>query len=334
MKKRTISFIVVIVMILTISLFFTQRRDVIISQNERSLTDMGMSTQKVNEVLSSISPRKAKSEIERIDELVVKISHELGFKTRGTQNWIKNAKSIDEIYSILEEHYNKLSSELTEKIATNEAVLNENDLEYNKSENESLLETYLRGQYVLIEAGVRDTCYNEEYDGFIIANKSNCLTPDYVSEDQDEMQEHMEKMIDAAAEDGIVLRKISEHRSYEYQVSVFNRYIETMGYEGATSISAWPGASEHQTGLAVDFGAEDGMCDLEACFESTEEGQWLSENAQDYGFILRYPEGMRSITGYNYEPWHFRYVGIDTAVEIHNEDITLEEYLGIDYSIY
>ncbi len=334
MKKRTVSLILTIVILITIFLFFTQRRDVIISQNERSLSDMGMSTQKINEVLATMSPREAKSEIERIDELVVKISHELGFKSRGAQNWIKDASTVDEIYDILDEKYNDLYEELNTKIEASEASLEENGLQYDKSENEPLLEVYLNEQYVLIQNGIRDTCYNEYYGGVLIANKSNCLTPDFVSPDQDEMREQLDKMIAAAAEDGITLRKVSEHRTYDYQVSLFKGYIDSMGYEGATSVSAWPGASEHQTGLAVDFGAADGLCELESCFESTPEGKWLKENARDYGFILRYPEGKRNITGYNYEPWHYRYVGVDIAVDIAKDDITLEEYLGIDYPIY
>ncbi len=334
MKKRTLTFIVIIVAIITSMLYIMQRRNVIISQNERSLADIGISTQKANEILSTMSPKEAKVEIEQIDELVVKISHELGLKTRGAQNWIKDATSIEEVYDILKERYEKIDAELNERIEKTEAALADNELEYEKADNETLLETYLQEQYLLISNGVRDTCYNDKYNGILIANKSNCLTPDFVSEDQAEMREALDNLIAGAAEDGIELRIISEHRTYQYQEEVFNRYIDSMGLEGAATISAWPGASEHQTGLAVDLGASDGLCDLDTCFESTEEGKWLKENAHDYGFILRYPQGKRSITGYNYEPWHFRYIGVEPAVEIYNEDITLEEYLGIDYEIY
>ncbi len=334
MRRTTMILIAIIVLMITSMLYLSQRRNVIISQNERSLSDIGMSPQKVNELLSTMSPSEAKKEIEEIDELVVKISHDLGFKERGAQNWIKNATSIEEVYTILDEKYNTLEKELTEKIEAAEKSLEEHDLQYDKSSNESLLETYLNEQYVLIKNGVRDTCYNETYDDILIVNKSNCLTPDYISPDQDEMLDALDKMVAAAEQDGVELKVISTHRTYQYQVDLFNGYVDTMGYEGASAVSAWPGVSEHQTGLTVDFSSPSGDCELDVCYATTEQGKWLMDNAQDYGFILRYPEGQSAVTGYSYEPWHYRYVGVNPAVEIHNEGITLEEYLGIDYPIY
>ena len=99
----------------------------------------------------------------------------------------------------------------------------------------------------------------------------------------------------------------------------------------ADTYSARPGHSEHQTGLAVDVGAiSNPSCDLETCFGETIEGKWVAANAQNYGFIIRYPNGKDAITGYQYEPWHLRYVGIDAAVAIYNSGLTMDQYYGIE----
>ena len=92
--------------------------------------------------------------------------------------------------------------------------------------------------------------------------------------------------------------------------------------------SAYPGTSEHQTGLCLDF-ITDNMTDLDESFEDTAAFRWLSENAHKYGFILRYPEDKVDLTGYKYEPWHIRFVGLDMAEKIHSCGLTLEEYFGI-----
>lgn len=334
MKKIGLFLIVIIIIIVTGGLFMYQKRDIIISQNEQSLAKMGIESKKIDELLSPMKPKEAQTKIQEINELFSKISKELGIKEHGIQNWLKEVDSIDEADEILKKQYQSLNDEFSAKISASEKVLAENNLKYTKKENETLIETYLQEQYLLIANNVRDTCYNQEYDGVLIANKSNCLSPDFVSDLQTKAQKQTDKMIADAKKDGIVLTKISEHRSYEYQVNLFNSYIDSMGYETATSVSAWPGASEHQTGLAVDFGSVNGTCNLESCYESTPEGKWLLNNAANYGFILRYPDGDRKITGYSYEPWHYRYVGKDIAKSIMSESITLEEYLGIDYPIY
>ena len=109
--------------------------------------------------------------------------------------------------------------------------------------------------------------------------------------------------------------------------NLFNRYVEKDGYDNAMMYSAKPRHSEHETGLAFDIGGADQALWLKDAFEATEEGIWLKENAHRFGFILRYPKGKTDITGYIYEPWHFRYIGIEDARKIYELDITLEEYL-------
>ncbi|WP_024615492.1 M15 family metallopeptidase [Clostridium sp. Ade.TY] len=136
-----------------------------------------------------------------------------------------------------------------------------------------------------------------------------------------------ENMFIAAAKDNIILKGISGFRSYDYQVSVFNNSKQRNGYNHAEKYVAKPGHSEHQTGLAVDVLSNE-YNNLNEGFENTKTFKWLKEHMSEFGFILRYPKGKETITGYNYEPWHLRYVGKDTAEKINNSGITLEEYLN------
>jgi zinc D-Ala-D-Ala carboxypeptidase len=92
--------------------------------------------------------------------------------------------------------------------------------------------------------------------------------------------------------------------------------------------SARPGHSEHQTGLAIDVSGLDGRCQAEPCFAGTPAGRWLARHAPDFGFVVRYPEGKESVTGYMYEPWHLRYVGVPDAQAMSRDGRTLEEHLG------
>ena len=134
---------------------------------------------------------------------------------------------------------------------------------------------------------------------------------------------------DAKAQ-GISLLGVSGYRSHATQTKLFNNYVRKDGYEKARTYSALPGTSEHETGLAIDVTGEDGRCAAEDCFGGTKEAIWLEEHVAEYGFIIRYPEGKEAITGYEYEPWHLRYVGKSIALEIMNKGITLEEYFNAE----
>jgi len=126
------------------------------------------------------------------------------------------------------------------------------------------------------------------------------------------------------AETGESLRLQSAFRSYETQISVYanNNYDDTQ--------SARPGFSEHQTGLAMDISPVSGECALDECFATTVGGQWLAANAWQYGFLLRYPSGLTPITGYAFEPWHYRFIGTELAAEMHLTGVqTLEEFFGL-----
>lgn len=148
---------------------------------------------------------------------------------------------------------------------------------------------------------------------------------------------HYNAMFDAAKADGVPLVPLSAYRSIQQQMSGFNRRVHIRvtqeGLEEEETVRrlaggmAYPGASEHNLGLSVDFRTE-GQEGASRLFERTEQFAWLMAHAADYGFILRYPKDKKSITGYNYEPWHWRYVGVEVAKELKEKGITFEEYLG------
>ena len=146
----------------------------------------------------------------------------------------------------------------------------------------------------------------------------------------------LESMFAAAAQEGITLVTCSSYRSASYQASLYNNYVAMYGTATADTISARPGYSDHQTGLATDIGDHDQATVFTQAMENTVEGQWLYAHAHEYGFILRYPKGKEWITGYSFEPWHYRYVGVEYATAIYNvsPDCTLEEYFGIEGGDY
>jgi D-alanyl-D-alanine carboxypeptidase len=122
----------------------------------------------------------------------------------------------------------------------------------------------------------------------------------------------------------------SGFRTYKNQQGLYNRTRDTRGLAVAEKLSARPGHSEHQLGLAADFSVRGQGCVIMVCFGKTEAGIWLAENAHEFGFVLRYPKGYKPITGFQYEPWHFRYVGVELATEMKSKGIkTLEEFWGL-----
>jgi D-alanyl-D-alanine carboxypeptidase len=172
----------------------------------------------------------------------------------------------------------------------------------------------------------------------VVVNKKHCFSPrtwepsdlslvgEYYM--RDEAAQHMQAMIDAAAGTGMGFAVSSGYRSYDNQVSTYAYWVEVNGSRAeADKVSARPGYSEHQTGLVADLKA--GNCQLD-CFGTSSAYQWLVAHAAEYGFIQRYPEGLSSITGYQTESWHWRYVGTTVAQDMKAKGIqTLEQYFGI-----
>jgi D-alanyl-D-alanine carboxypeptidase len=167
-------------------------------------------------------------------------------------------------------------------------------------------------------------------DGVLIVNKKHSLPSNYNPGVSSTAQKGVDAMVLDAKRDGVTLKTISTFRTYSYQSNLYNNYVKKHGKAKADRFSARPGYSEHQTGLAFDFGGTSQSHWLEGSFAGTKEGQWLSANAHKYGFILRYPKDKENITGYMYEPWHFRYIGSDMATKVKASGNTLEEYLDID----
>lgn len=219
---------------------------------------------------------------------------------------------------------------------TSEVILSQNE------DSSSAAET---SDNKTIETETEDDKSTEELP--IIINKQNPLPENYPinlvvpnvrlrlssSEEQMQIDQAVEpdliELFEAAKSDGINLVFGSGYRSYAKQKQFYDSYVARDGISAADTYSARPGHSEHQSGLSFDATSPSGACHLEICWENTAEGLWMADNAHRYGFILRYPEGKSGITGYQYEPWHFRYVGKETASRIYNSSTTLEEYLGL-----
>lgn len=163
-------------------------------------------------------------------------------------------------------------------------------------------------------------------NGILIANKTYALPSTYNPGVDPVANEALQQMFAAAKAEGYDLFVRSGFRSYATQKSLYNSYVNRDGKAAADRYSARPGHSEHQTGLAFDINKAN------SSFAGTPEAKWLAENCHKYGFIIRYPEGKESITGYIYEPWHIRYLGVDIATAVSNSGLCLEEYLGITSS--
>ena len=177
-----------------------------------------------------------------------------------------------------------------------------------------------------------------------LVNRQYRLTADYVPDDlvmpnvkrtsssvlmRREAAEALEKLFDAAkAEKNYTLTAVSGFRSYQTQLNIYNRRVKNAGKAKADLYVAWPGASEHQLGLAMDVGRRTNSS-LKASFGNTPEGKWLAENCYRFGFILRYKQEWTETTGYAYEPWHIRYVGVEHAQRIQALDIPFEEYIDL-----
>jgi D-alanyl-D-alanine carboxypeptidase len=179
---------------------------------------------------------------------------------------------------------------------------------------------------------------------YLLTNKLNHLPADYIPknlvepairfsfdspDEKRNLQEPaalaLEALFTAASDADLNLFAVSGYRSYERQEAIYNNKVSSVGLTSADAVSARPGHSEHQSGLAMDISCESIGFGLEYAFGSTPEGLWVAAHAHEFGFIIRYPEDKTDITGYNYEPWHLRYIGIDLADYIYEHQLTLEQ---------
>ncbi|MFD1884611.1 M15 family metallopeptidase [Paenibacillus wenxiniae] len=136
----------------------------------------------------------------------------------------------------------------------------------------------------------------------------------------------LEQLFAASKKDGLDLRAVSGYRSYKRQVSIYKNNVATKGQAYTDRVSARPGTSEHQTGLAIDVSGPGIGYGLEQSFGATKEGKWLKQHAPEYGFVIRYTENGESSTGYTWEPWHIRYIGKAIAQDVTSKGMTLEQY--------
>jgi len=264
--------------------------------------------------------------IENVDKLI-----NLGYNSKEIN--IINSK-LDNLDLIINSNYNK-------------NILNILNSNYFKIDN---LERYLKfesdnivldvNMYLDYEFYTNDIEINN-VDNLVIVNKYYKLSKDYEPElvkisskyainDRQllttDAKEAFEKMCEDARKDNIYLYSGSAYRSYSYQNTLYNNRVRTDGLEYANRTAAKAGYSEHQTGLAIDV--------LNGKFNyldsDDKEYEWLVENGYKYGFILRYPKGKEKITGYSYEPWHFRYLTVEVATILKEKNITYEEYIGMN----
>lgn len=179
----------------------------------------------------------------------------------------------------------------------------------------------------------------------VIVNKRRPLPADYVPADLIELPaqlspqtatlrpaaaEATQALFAAAAADDIDLTVISAYRSYAYQQELYDGYVAQHGTAHADTVSAQPGASEHQTGLAIDVDSTAGQHTLTQSFGQTDAGRWLAAHARDYGFVIRYPDGAQEVTGFHYEPWHLRYFGEQFATRIAENSGIAESEFGLE----
>jgi zinc D-Ala-D-Ala carboxypeptidase len=183
---------------------------------------------------------------------------------------------------------------------------------------------------------------------WVVVNKGRALPPDYVPADlvvpstplrlsssasemhlRQDAASALKMMFSAAESQGLKLMLASGYRSYSDQISVYSNYVAQSGAAQADTFSARAGHSEHQTGLAADIEPLSRACEVEQCFEDTPEGVWLAANSYKYGFVIRYQKDAQNLTGYEYEPWHVRYVGNDLALQLWQSGQTMEQYFSL-----
>ena len=181
---------------------------------------------------------------------------------------------------------------------------------------------------------------------YCLVNKYNYLREDFVPSNLVELEtpyaregiylvksakDKFYELVKKASEEGLTIRAISAYRGYTYQKRLYDKYVENDGVTKADTYSARPGFSDHQTGLVVDV---DNIISSFEAFTNTKEYQWMLANSYKYGFILRYPEGKEAITGYQFESWHYRFVGVKLAKKIKASNLTFDEYFTryLDFS--
>ena len=223
-------------------------------------------------------------------------------------------------------------------------------IKYTEGRDAALLEKILSIvalSTVLLESSLTTAMPDKNMDGLVfLVNRQHAISKHYApvtrkviaSGMSQSMREDaaaaLEEMLAAAKADGIYLDVVSGYRSYSKQSTIYTRKKNEQGQEAADRISARPGTSEHQLGIAMDL-SKKGSSTLNTRFGETKEGQWIKNNAHRFGFIVRYLEGYEDVTGYMYEPWHVRYVGTEHAAALYECGLPMEMYMsGFKLEVY
>jgi len=265
----------------------------------------------------------------------------LGYTETEINHFIKNLKEelIDNILSI---KYDENIYKITKEKYFLEKNLKKY-LAYQEENNDKTLTDIV----AIINVRANEDWYNKpvnsniENNYLLIVNKFYKLPEDYEPDDlqnvssvysfgsnqklRKEAFSAFKSMFTDAKEEGLYLIINSSYRSYTEQEEIYNEIEDSRGKKYADSIAARPGHSEHQTGLAMDIQTYNSTA---STFETFDEFKWLQDNAHKYGFILRYPKDKEYLTGYDYESWHYRYVGVDVATYIYENNITYDEYFA------
>lgn len=339
--------IILFILIIAVAFFFIfYKKDL---SYEDKMKNLGYSSSEVNLILDNVSSQNYDLVLELgYDKSLINILNSNDYKENNFENYIKyymkNKKAnIGDIIGIVNSNYDLMNypaSGLLANLVKEKYYINANVARYLDYGNSHDVNSKKIISIVNSKADLE--FYSESYDSnlndnnLILVNKFYHLKEDYVPNDlvtlsgqynkgannkmrKDAALAFME-MVDAAKLDNIILYNMSAYRDYNYQVNLYNKYIQRDGKEAADKYSARPGYSEHQSGLCSDLN------NISDSFDGTDEAIWLKNNAYKYGFILRFPKDKEDITGYKYEPWHYRYVGKDAAKIIYDDDITLEEY--------
>ena len=268
------------------------------------------------------------SEIDLLKDVTVKdnSNENIEVNIEGEYDFNK-AGSYTLYYVAKDSSNNETKEEFTLTVTENKNTTSNQTTSANNINNETTFTTS-KGFNGVVKNGVT------YIDGYLIVNKTYSLPSNYGSALTSQTTEAFAQMQAAALLEGIDLYISSGFRSYQRQNTLYNNYVARDGVNKADTFSARPGHSEHQSGLAFDVCSHN-LDGKNACinsnFDNTPQAQWLAQNCYKYGFILRYPEGKTNETGYKYESWHFRYVGIDLATKLYNNGnwLTLEDYFGI-----
>ncbi len=339
LKKEPLIFLFVIACILVYYLNFRSK------PVDKSLSSLGYSSKEVSIVMKNVSKNDYKF-IKKYDDSIINIISSRDYKKENFKKYLdyyeKNTDSdINDIITIINSDYDLMkykASSLLASLVKEKYYIYKNTaryLDYTKEKDVSKIISIVNSK-ADYEFYTNTSVSNIDDGNLVLVNKFYHLPDKYEPNDlvtltskynqgansklRKEAADAFMKMVDGAMLDNIILKNSSAYRSYDYQVSLYERYVKRDGKEKADIYSARPGYSEHQTGLCTDINT------IDSSFANTKEAKWLKDNAYKYGFILRFPKDKENITGYKYEPWHYRYVGEKIAKIIYDEDLTLEEY--------